>query len=251
MKGLIIKDLFCLRKQLRLFTFTVIGTFTLAIMFILSYNFGNIGTAFAQMQTEGEIGSADALGMVRLAMLLLLFIPMAFTGNVTDLFLDDWNASFAKLASAFPVSLKKRVAARYIAGLGFTLTGFVLSLILTVILSCLTEVIALKEYVTYLFGFAGILMIYLSLVIALEYLLGAQRSGVITILPFVGIVAGLLIPNYKAIREALTTETGLSLFAVTDAIQAGSYPVFGIAVGMLLISYGFSVFVAGRKGGIA
>lgn len=52
-------------------------------------------------------------------------------------------------------------------------------------------------------------------------------------------------------EEALTTETGLSLSAVTDAIQAGSYPVFGLAVGMLLISYGFSVFVAGRKGGIA
>ena len=55
MKGLIIKDIFCLRKQLKTFTFVLIGVFVLALMYVLSARFGNIAKAGADMLMDNDL----------------------------------------------------------------------------------------------------------------------------------------------------------------------------------------------------
>ena len=45
MKGLIIKDIFCLKKQIVTFAFIISGVVAVAVMFALSGQFGNLSTA--------------------------------------------------------------------------------------------------------------------------------------------------------------------------------------------------------------
>ena len=49
MKGLIIKDLMCLRKQRVTFCFTVLSVIVISVMFVLSAKFGNIASANQEM----------------------------------------------------------------------------------------------------------------------------------------------------------------------------------------------------------
>ena len=59
MKGLIIKDLMCLRKQLIIFSYVVIAVLVISVMFVLSARFGNIALANESMMLENNISSID------------------------------------------------------------------------------------------------------------------------------------------------------------------------------------------------
>ena len=50
MKGLIIKDFYCLKKQFMNYVAVIIGLFVITIMFILSFNYGNIYIARMDIQ---------------------------------------------------------------------------------------------------------------------------------------------------------------------------------------------------------
>ena len=53
MKGLIIKDLYCLKKQFVTFAFIISGVVAVAIMFVLSERFGNLRFAVSDMEAAG------------------------------------------------------------------------------------------------------------------------------------------------------------------------------------------------------
>ena len=59
MKGLVIKDLMCLRKQGIVFMYVVIATVVLAVMFVLSSQFGNIYIGNQQMIAENQLSGVD------------------------------------------------------------------------------------------------------------------------------------------------------------------------------------------------
>ena len=58
MKGLVIKDMMCLRKQRVIFCYVVFCTVVLSVMFVLSAKFGNIAQAGQKMMVENGIGIA-------------------------------------------------------------------------------------------------------------------------------------------------------------------------------------------------
>ena len=49
MKGLIIKDIMCLKKQLTVFIYVIIGVVVISVMYVLSAKFGNLALAGNEM----------------------------------------------------------------------------------------------------------------------------------------------------------------------------------------------------------
>ena len=72
MKGLLIKDFFCLKKQLVNYGFIIVGVIVISIMFVLSYNFGNVRAGFTEMIGSSQAAEAD-INMIA-GNALLLFI---------------------------------------------------------------------------------------------------------------------------------------------------------------------------------
>lgn len=250
MKGLMIKDMFSLRKQMRFFIFVVVSVFVISIMFVLSVKFGNVGRFLEKIQTdENAVSEEITIGLTKLVMLFCLFIPIAFTGNVTEIFLDDYNASFEKLMSAFPISVRKRVAARYISGISFTLTGLCISLILSLVLSLLTTIINFDEYMRYLICFTGVILIYLSILIVLAYIIGGEKTGLVGTLPVIIMVLTGILIKYKTFYKMLFLNGDILLifFQAAEKIQHMSVTIFVISLLCLILSYILSVFVTERK----
>lgn len=114
MRGLLIKDFFCMKKQLVNYGFIIVGVIVISIMFVLSYNFGNIHAGFAQIMESDQNNEIDVMRIAGSAMLMFMLIPIACTADLSNLFTEDENASFYKVAASFPVSIGKRVACRFI-----------------------------------------------------------------------------------------------------------------------------------------
>lgn len=60
MKGLLIKDFFCLKKQLINYGFVIAGVIVVSVLFVLSYNFGNIHVQFQELIVSGESTEAGS-----------------------------------------------------------------------------------------------------------------------------------------------------------------------------------------------
>ena len=78
MKGLIIKDIMCLKKQLRTFSFVLLGVFVLALMYVLSARFGNIAKAGADMLLDNDLTAVDVKNIG--SFVLLIFMKQFMLG---------------------------------------------------------------------------------------------------------------------------------------------------------------------------
>ena len=81
MKGLIIKDFFCLKKQLINYVFVIVGVIAVSVLFVLSCRFGNIAS-------YGQASEVDIAQLAGLALLLFMLVPLACTGDISNLFAD-------------------------------------------------------------------------------------------------------------------------------------------------------------------
>lgn len=251
MRGLLIKDFFCLKKQLINYGFIIVGVVVISIMFVLSYNFGNIHAGFAEMVDSGQNTEADIGQIARNAMLLFMLIPIACAADLSHLFTDDENASFYKVAAAFPVSIGKRVACRFMAGYLFIAIGVAVDLIMTVILSSLTDIISFGKFCGVIVTFASFILMYVSMVILLVYFLG---SGKITYANVIPLLIGAAV-CWNKLKDFMTgvNDNGLSELydQVTEFMFHRSYIMFIAAIIVSVAAYLASVYIAGRKRGVA
>ncbi len=251
MKGLLIKDFYCLKNQLINYVFIIVGVIVISIMFVLSYNFGNIHAGFAQMVDSGQNTEADIGQIARSAMLLFMLIPIACAADLSHLFTDDENASFYKVAAAFPVSIGKRVACRFIAGYLFIAIGVVVDLIMTVILSSLTDIISFGKFCGVIVAFASFILMYVSMVIFLVYFLG---SGKITYANVIPLLIGVAV-YWNKLKDFMTGVDANGFLELYDQITAfifhRSYILVIAAIIVSSTAYLASVYIAGRKRGVA
>ena len=56
MTGLIRKDMYCLRKILKMFFLVTAGVITLSVLLIISARYGNIASAIQEMKEENGMG---------------------------------------------------------------------------------------------------------------------------------------------------------------------------------------------------
>lgn len=255
MKGLLIKDFFCLKKQLINYGFIIAGVIVVSIMFVLSYNFGNIHAGFEEMVGSGQNTRESITIIASHALLIIMLIPIACTGDITNLVTGDENASFYKVASALPVSVGRRVACRFIAGYLFILIGAAVDLVLSVILSSITDIISFGKFCGVIVTFSSVMMMYISLFILFTYVLGKGKNAYANILP---LLIGLLVCVCAAFNKIKAFLTGsdenalMDLYnRVTDFMFHQSYVLLLIAVIISGGAYFTAVYAAKRKRGVA
>lgn len=255
MRGLLIKDFYCLKKQLINYGFIIVGVIAISIMFVLSYNFGNIHAGFAEMVDSGQNTEADIEQIARSAMLLFMLIPIACAADLSHLFTDDENASFYKVAASFPVSTGKRVACRFIAGYLFIAIGVAVDLIMTVILSSLTDIISFGNFCGVIVAFASFILMYISMFILLVYSLGSGKITYANVLPLLIGVAVFVFTNFDKVKDFMTSVDDNALLELYDQVTAfmfqRSYILFIAAIIVSGAAYLAAVHIAGRKRGVA
>ncbi|MBD5444439.1 MAG: hypothetical protein HDR29_02685 [Lachnospiraceae bacterium] len=255
MKGLLIKDFFCLKKQLVNYVFVIVGVIVISVMFILSYNFGNVHAGFVEIMESEQNNETDVMLIARSAMLIFMLMPLACMADVVNLFTDDEKASFYKVAASFPLSIGKRVACRFITGFLFIAIGVAVDIIMTVILSFMTDIISFGMFCSVIISFASLMLMYISICIFSAYLLGNERNTYIAVIPLLIGVAAYVAVNFGKLKDFVTGVNDGALLELyeqaTEFIFHKSYILFIAAIIISGASYSAAVYIAGRKREVA
>ena len=254
MRGLLIKDFFCLKKQLVNYGFIIVGVIVISIMFVLSYNFGNIHAGFEQIMKSGQNSETDVMRIARSAMLIFMLMPLACTADVVNLFMDDEKASFYKVAASFPVSIAKRVACRFITGFLFIVIGVAVDIIMTVILSFMTDIISFGMFCGVIISYASLMLMYISLCILSAYFLGNEKNTYISVIPLLIGAAAYAAVNFDKLNDFITGVNDGALLELydqaVDIIFHKSYILFIAAIIISCECFFVSIYIAGRKRGV-
>lgn len=255
MKGLILKDILCLKKNLKLFVLVTLGVILLSVMFVLSSRFGNIADAMNNYNEEDTMSKEMLLKMMELAMHLILFIPMAFIGNVIDCFKEDRKADFYRNLLGMPVNNMEIAGARYISMMIYVTLGFICSVIAALGISAASDRLVFKDMLSAVLVFGGVLMIYMSIVMPCLYGFGVRKADIISGVPFVFILIG---GAFLMDRITSGSSTGMSDEMVIiklindfkDFLTHKGGVVIAVASICLTVAYLFSVKILEKKRGL-
>ena len=255
MKGLIIKDFLCLRKQLTNYAFILAGVVVISILYVLSYRFGNIHAGILEMTETGQISTTETVQIFGLGILIFMLVPIACTGDITNLFMDDANASFYKVASSLPVSIDQRIICRFFSGWLFIAIGVIVDLIMAGILSSLTDLISFGDFCGVVISFASLMLMYVSMLILFMYLLGKEKATYANVIPLIIGVLIYILANWETVKAFLIGGEDDALFDsynhTVEFIEHRFYLLFIAAVVVSAGSYFASVSIAHRKRGVA
>lgn len=253
MKGLIYKDILCLKKNLKMFSLVTFGIVSLAVMYVISSKHGNVADFMSKTDFgEDTMTKTLLLSMLNMALLIVINIPMAFIGNILDCFNEDKKAGFHNILFALPISKRKIVAARYASLLLYLLLGFVCTGVSAVTISIVSDEYTFFEIMGTVFSFAGANLVYMSIVMPLLYFFGQAKGEIILIAP-IGIaligVGAYLINKFENIPDELFDMESLKFMnSFIDFITSKGIFVFLAGAGCLLCSYLISVVAFNRKG---
>lgn len=255
MKGLVIKDMMCLRKQRVIFCYVVFCTVVLSVMFVLSAKFGNIAQAGQKMMVENGIGEMDVKNLSTNVLILFMFLPIAMVGDVAAILTADGKAGFTSVSSILPVSVEKRVLAKYITITFMFGIGVAIDLVLSFVLSLLTDLISFREFFGIIIGVASIMLMYGTLTIVFHcfYGYGKESYSQITAILFMGM--GTVLVKREDVKEILLqltmqTQSNPYINRFMDFMKYKSYILFIVSLVVALLSYMVSVRIAKKKRGI-
>lgn len=261
MKGLIIKDIMCLRKQLTVFIYVIIGVLLVSIMYVLSAKFGNIALAGKEMLETNDMSAIDIKNLGTMALVFFMLLPIATVGDMANVFEVDGKAEFYKVAGAIPLSLKERLLSRYLSIYALFGIGVVIDIFIAFLLSLLTDLIRFKDFLGIIISSASIMSIYGSLVIFFCILLGYGKESYSQIFSIITIGMAFILININKINSIFTVVADNSLVTEKNAdstliwqplnfIKEKSWILFLVAAFVSLVSYMASLFVAERKRGV-
>lgn len=249
MKGLVIKDFICLRKQISMFVMLLVMSVVIAIMFVLSARYGNLALAMNEMLESGDIDQLGIVNTASFAVMLFLFVPIAAVTDLGFIFKEDAKAGFENVAAILPLSIKQRVTARYITVFTILVAGVVVDSILCFVLSFFTDIMKFSESVNMIFAISALIASMSALLIFFCILLGKGKDEyaiVATTLVIVAIIAGVGFKRFKAfVTEGVDFISDMMTFIKTKA-----YMMVIVAVAITLICYLGSVVIAERKRGV-
>lgn len=245
MKGLIIKDLYCLKKEMKLFLGVTIGSAIVSVLFLLSARYGNIANALADIQKTEMISGEELLRLTDMLALLVIYLPIALTGCVVECFKEDSKAGFGNIMFSMPVSYKKIVGSRYLTCLLFFGVCIMSSTFCSLLVTSVSDSLKFASVFKGTLCCCAVFMIYIGFVMVLLYLLGTKRADVIQSIPFlIAFFVGI-------IWFAMKIEDGADILKM---ISSGKYffekygvVLFGVAVLFMIVSYIASVKILERR----
>ena len=259
MKGLIIKDIMCLRKQLTLFFFVMFGTVVISIMFVLSAKYGNIAVMGSQMLEIGENGMSrmDIINLANTVLMLFMILPIACVGDLVNVFIADGKAGFYKVSSVIPLPIGKRLLARFLTIFALFGLGAAIDTMLAFILSLLTDICSFGEMFSIMITAASVVSIYSAVLIFYCILLGYGREVYAQVFTVLTMIAVFVIIRFKSFKEIciriFINEQGFdsdTFWKPLNFIKEKGYVFFLIACAVCILSYFCSLKVAERKRGV-
>ena len=256
MKGLIIKDIMCLKKQIIYFAFAVVCVCVIGIMFVLSYKFGNLAKASAEMMTENKMDGFEIDNIANLALILCMILPLATIGEFSSIFEHDRKAGFAKVSGAMPVSIGKRLLARYLTIFTIFALGAVADLVIAFLLSRFTDLVSFREFLGIILSVASILAIYGSFLVMYSFILKTDTAA--KTYAFLSVVVLYILVRFQKFREIFANirlalsekDTVMStdrLWDFLDVLKNKPY-IFLIAAALVAgITFAISYYVASTK----
>ena len=209
MIGLIIKDYYCLKKEIRLFLGVTIGSALVSVLFLLSARYGNIADALVDIQKTEMIDSKSLLSLADKLVLFVIYLPIALAGNLVECFKEDSKADFSKVMYSFPVSSKRIVGSRYVTCLLFFGTCIISSTICNVLVTTVSDSLKFISVLNGTMCCCALFMIYMSIVMFFLYLLGTKRADVIQSVPILVVFFGAMIWLGTKV-EQMSDENGLT-----------------------------------------
>lgn len=251
MKGLIIKDLMCLRKMRATFVFVTVSSFVITVMALISARIGNIALAEKEYLAGGTDMPMSPVHVLWYAVAVIVLLPLASIGDsLTLAFEADKNAGFTGIAGALPVSVKQRITARFITLFLTCGTGTVISLALSFILSLFTDIMTLGGFAGLVLSAASLILIFSALEMILIFLLKMKNTDYVRIISLLIMAAAFILCSLKRIIDALRDMKPTEL--ITDGLIFLENRWFILAVSAavcLLVSYFVSAGIAERKRG--
>lgn len=255
MAGLVRKDMYCLRKILKMFFIVTVSVIALSILLIVSSQYGNVAKGIEEMKADGLVGEEVFYSFFKLPIWLTLFIPVSFLSMIVECFKEDKKAGFSKTVLSMPLSRKQIVGSRYLSCLLFGAMGLGGSLAAAYFVSLVSEAFRLRELLAYLFCFSGLLIVYMSFVMFMLYFFGAERADLIQCAPFLVLIIGAVVMVQKNLSSVSEAETDAFFSGMIDSAARFMTDkfilIFFVALGCMLLSFVGSCFaLKRRKGGI-
>ena len=149
MKGLILKDIYCLRTRIMTYVLTLVAALAIGILISLSSEYGNMRPD-AIMGADGTVSEDDVAAYKMIlggATFLAILLPLGvgFDGIMT--FHMDEKANFNDVLRTMPVRPVEIVLARFGTAYGFLLTGYVSSILIALLISPVVKVFTLGEMI--------------------------------------------------------------------------------------------------------
>ncbi|MGN0164765.1 MAG: ABC-2 transporter permease [Lachnospiraceae bacterium] len=254
MKGLVRKDLYCLKKSIKLFAAVTLGIIVISVLFVLSTKYGNIAKAIDSLDKSGDMSRENFFKVYQLAIWACLAVPMAFIANVTDCFKEDNRADFSKFLFTMPVKYSGIVGARYISCLIFAGVSFLGSVIAAFFISLATDTFGFAGLLSVLSFIAAVLIVYMGVVLFLIYVIGSNHTDLIQCLPFIAVaVIAYIIFSVKimSIGDGQLNQIMESAILKKGKNFIESYGIFCLLAGLVFLglSYLGSLAVMNRKKG--
>ncbi|MCR5702143.1 MAG: ABC-2 transporter permease [Lachnospiraceae bacterium] len=260
MKGLIIKDVMCLKKQLMIFAYVLIGVLVVSVMYVLSARFGNIALAGKEMLATDQLSGIDVKNLGSIALVLFMLLPPATVCDMVNVFEADGKAGFHKVAASLPVSLRKRVLSKYLTIYTLFLIGAFVDILIAVLLSGITDLITLKDFLGIIVSSVSVMCIYSAFVIFFCILLGCGKEMYAQILSIVTMLLVVIIINFNTIKGIIISivksgeEDSVGdisfIWNMLDFIKERSYVFLIAAVFNSVASFVLSWIIAERKRGV-
>ncbi|MGN0400937.1 MAG: ABC-2 transporter permease [Acetatifactor sp.] len=257
MKGLVIKDLMCLRKQFIIFSYVVIAVLVMSIMFVLSARFGNIALANESMMAKEGMSSIDIKNLSTWTLILFMLLPVAMVGDVAALFTEDGKAGFANVSAVMPLPISKRVMAKYLTVHVMFGIGVCVDLVISFVLSLLTDIISFTEFFGIIISAASLMSIYGALVIVFCFLYGYGKENYAILCSCVLVITTAILVNLDRIKSLFVPmeaevgeEASISLDYFMNFFKHRFYILLMIAIITMVISYFASLWIAKRKRGV-
>ncbi|MCM1162268.1 MAG: ABC-2 transporter permease [Roseburia sp.] len=197
MVGLIRKDMYCLRRNLKTFLMVSIGVIIISVLFILSARYGNVAKGIEEMKVENHMGEEDFYAFFQVAIWCVLLLPMSFLGIIAECFKEDKKAGFSKQMLILPLSDGKIVGSRYISCLLLSVISLADSLLAGFFVSLVSEAFPLQKMLGCILCFNGALLAYMSLQMFLIYVFGAEKSDLMQCVPLVLLLIAVEIYIYR------------------------------------------------------
>lgn len=254
MRGLILKDLMCLRKQLIIFSYIVIFVLVISVMFVLSSRYGNLAVVNEEMMIANDMSYADIRSLSTWALIIFMFLPIATVSDAAAIFVEDGKAGFADVSACLPLSVEKRVLAKYITVFAMFGLGVAIDLVISFILSRLTDIISFADFLGIIISAASLMSIYGALVIGFCFLYGYGKEDYAIISSGALIILTAILVNIHKIKNLFMSADdvqGMNAFEnFIDFFKHKFYILFVIALITMVVSYFASVRIAKKKRGV-